>query len=54
VGRLWATHRFWLRAREAATAAAERDDAAGAAGGAEAGMILAVEPPLVPLPTQER
>jgi len=53
-GRFWATHPVRLRARGMATAAAERDHAAGAAGGAEAGMILAVEPPLAPLPTQER
>jgi hypothetical protein len=37
----------------ASTAAAGREDAAGAAGVAEAGMISAVEPPLVPLPAQE-
>ena len=50
-GRFWATHPARLRARDTATAAAKRQDAAG---GAEAGMIPAVEPPLVPLPTQER
>jgi len=53
-GRFWATHPVRLRARDTAAAAAERDDVAGAAGGAEAGMILAIEPPLVPLPTQGR
>jgi hypothetical protein len=56
-GRFWATHPVRLRDRgtamAASTAAAGREDAAGAAGVAEAGMISAVEPPLVPLPAQE-
>jgi len=53
-GRFWATHPVRLRARDTSAAAAEHDDVAGAAGGAEAGMILAIEPPLVPLPTRGR
>jgi hypothetical protein len=49
-GRFWSTYPVRLRARDTAAAAAEREDAVGAAAGAEAGMMLAVEPPLVPLP----
>jgi hypothetical protein len=50
-GRFWATHPVRVRDRGTAMATAGREDAAG---GTEAGMISAVEPPLVPLPAQER
>jgi hypothetical protein len=57
-GRFWATHPVELRDRDtamtASKAAAGRTATAGAAGRAEAGMILAVEPPLASLPAQER
>jgi len=53
-GRFWATHPVRLRNRGTAMAAAGREDASAATGAAEAGMISAIEPPLVPLPTQER
>ena len=56
-GRFWATHPVRLRARDTATAALRtavgREGAAGARGGAEAGTIPAIEPALLPLPTQE-
>jgi hypothetical protein len=62
-GRFWATHPVTPHDREAAVTRAElmaavaalREDAAGAlGGGAEAGLSPAAEPPLVPLPAQER
>ena len=58
-GRFWATHPVRLRDRDRAvtmaalTAAAGREDAAGAGGGVDAGVIPAVEPALVPVPAQE-
>jgi hypothetical protein len=43
-GRFWATHPVRLHDRSTATAAADREDAASAGGGAEAGIVQAVEP----------
>ena len=58
-GRFWATHPLTLHDRDAAltlaalTAAALRENAAGAGGGVEAGVSPAAGPPLVPLPVPE-